>query len=200
MTNHYYNSNLETKSQLKKFTFTLLEQNLTFYSDHGVFSKDTIDYGTRTLLKNYVYQERHLRILDLGCGYGPVGICLAKKFSNLNVDMVDVNLRAIELTKRNIVENNVLNAKVYESNIYDGIFCKYDCILTNPPIRAGKQVVHEILAKSYEYLNAKGEIYVVIQKKQGAPSAMAKLEETFGNCEILEKDRGYYILKSKKDN
>lgn len=198
MTNHYYNSNLETKSNQQKMTFTLLGLNLTFYTDHGVFSKGTIDYGTRVLIDSYVYKPQHRHILDLGCGYGPIGISLAKKFSNLQVDLVDVNLRAIALAKLNILENNVLNANVYESNIYERITQKYDCILTNPPIRAGKKVVHEILENSIDYLNEHGEIYVVIQKKQGAPSAQKKLLEVFGNCEVVTKDRGYYVLRSEK--
>jgi 16S rRNA (guanine1207-N2)-methyltransferase len=198
MTTHYYNNNLDTKSNIKKQKFKLLEQELVFYTDHGVFSKDAVDFGTQTLLKNYVFKENHHQILDMGCGYGPVGISLAKKFSHLKIDMVDVNLRAIELTKRNIIENNVLNAQVYESNIYDKINKKFDCILTNPPIRAGKQVVHEILTRSIEFLKTNGEILVVIQKKQGAPSAKKVLELTFGNCQVLDKDHGYYILRSEK--
>jgi 16S rRNA (guanine1207-N2)-methyltransferase len=198
MATHYYNNNLDTKSNMKKQKIQLLDQELVFYTDHGVFSKDAVDFGTRTLLKNYQLKKNHHQILDMGCGYGPVGISLAKKFSNLEIDMVDVNLRAIELTKRNIIENNVLNAQVYESNIYDKINKTFDCILTNPPIRAGKQVVHEILTRSIEFLNPNGEILVVIQKKQGAPSAKKALELTFGNCDVIDKDHGYYILRSEK--
>lgn len=199
MSSHYYNSNLDTKSNVKKIKVTLLNQDLVFYTDHGVFSKETVDYGTRVLIENYDGLD-HQTILDVGCGYGPIGISLAKKFSGATVDMIDVNQRAIELTKRNIIENNVSNAHVFESNIYDGVYKTYDCIITNPPIRAGKQVVHTILADSINYLNEEGVIYVVIQKKQGAPSAKAKLIEVFGNCDILARDRGYYILKSIKYN
>lgn len=196
---HYYNSNLETKSNIKKISVTLLGQNLSFYTDHGVFSKGTVDYGSQVLIENYQYRNGHKRILDVGCGYGPIGISLAKKFSDLYVDMIDVNLRAIELCERNIQENNLTNARAFVSNIYENILHTYDCILTNPPIRAGKAVVHQILEESVRHLNPNGELFVVIRKKQGAPSAKAKMFEVFGNCDIIARDSGYYILKSVKN-
>jgi 16S rRNA (guanine1207-N2)-methyltransferase len=199
MTNHYYTNNLDIESEIKKLKFKLLNNELTFYTDNGVFSKGTIDYGTRVLVENCEIKEHYKSILDLGCGYGPVGISLAKEFSNLVIDMVDVNLRALELAKRNALENNVKNVNIYESYIYNNIVAKFDCILTNPPIRAGKTVVHEMLEKSYDYLNDQGALFVVIQKKQGAPSAKEKMETVFGNCEVVCKDKGYYILKSKKN-
>jgi 16S rRNA (guanine1207-N2)-methyltransferase len=198
MVNHYYTNNLDTKSDEQKFIFKLLSHELTFYTDHGVFSKDIIDYGTSVLVKNSVIEPWYQRILDLGCGYGPIGISLAKEFSNIHFDMVDVNLRALNLAKKNALVNNVKNISIFESNIYKNIHTKYDCILTNPPIRAGKQVVHEILEKGIDYLNENGSIFVIIQKKQGAPSAMDKLRQIYDNCEIVCKNKGYYLLKSTK--
>jgi 16S rRNA (guanine1207-N2)-methyltransferase len=198
MTNHYYNNNLDTKSDVKQFTFKLLSNELKFLTDHGVFSKGTIDYGTRVLIENCEVLPSQKKFLDLGCGYGPVGISLAKEFSHIEVDMVDVNLRALELAKKNANLNKLTNVNIFMSNIYQNIRSTYDCILTNPPIRAGKSVVFEMLEKSYEYLNDDGVLYVVIQKKQGAPSAKENLMSVFENCEIVSKDKGYYILKSVK--
>lgn len=195
---HYYTSNLETKSNVQKFTVTLRGEPLTFYTDHGVFSKQAIDFGTRLLIESYEYQANHRKLLDMGCGYGPIGISLAKKFSNLWVDMVDVNERALELCERNRLENGIENGRVFYSDLYAKIEDTYDVILTNPPIRAGKNIVHRIFEEGYHYLNKNGELWVVIRKQQGAPSAKKKLEEIFGNCTVVTRDSGYYVLKSVK--
>ncbi len=198
MTNHYYNSNLETKSNEKTIKIELLENELTFITDNGVFSKSAVDYGSKVLIENCVMNTGYKKVLDVGCGYGPIGISLAKKFSNIHYDLVDVNLRAINLAKKNAEINNLKNISIFESNIYEMINTIYDCILSNPPIRAGKIVVHQILEESIMYLNPGGSIYIVIQKKQGAPSAMEKLTQVYGNCEIICRDKGYYILRSIK--
>lgn len=199
MTDHYYNSNPTVNSNRNKLSFTLLGNNLSFITDSGVFSKGSIDYGSRVLIET-INCRSHVSVLDVGCGYGPIGISLAKKHHNITVDMIDINQRAIELTKENININNINNANAFISDKYKNIKNKYDMIVTNPPIRAGKDVVHEILEHSRDYLNRDGELWVVIQKKQGAPSAKKKLEVIFGNCEIVKRDRGYFILKSKKND
>ncbi len=199
MTSHYYNNNLETKSNEKIIKDKVLSHELTFITDHGVFSKDKIDYGSRVLIKACSFEPWYKNVLDVGCGYGPIGISLAKEFSNISFTLIDVNLRALELAKRNAALNNLKNITIFESNIYEMINTKYDCIISNPPIRAGKKVVHQILEESINYLNEKGSIYIVIQKKQGAPSAFVKLEEVFGNCTIVCRDKGYYVLKSIKN-
>ena len=110
--------------------------------------------------------------------------------------MVDVNQRALELSKKNAQDNGISNATMYESFCYDGVEGEFAAILSNPPIRAGKKVVHAIIEEAKEYLVENGELWIVIQKKQGAPSAKAKMEEVYGNCEVVDKDKGYFILKS----
>ncbi len=112
--------------------------------------------------------------------------------------MVDVNERALELAKENAANNNVENIRIFQSNVYEKVDGQYAAILSNPPIRAGKHIVHEILGKAFDHLVPGGELWIVIQKKQGAPSALKKLEETFAEVEIVEKKKGYYIIKSKK--
>jgi len=134
----------------------------------------------------------------VGCGYGPIGISLAKEFPNIYFDLIDINLRAIDLAKRNVEVNKLKNISIFESNIYKMINTNYDCILSNPPIRAGKMIVHQILEESINYLNNNGSIYIVIQKKQGAQSAIDKLNQIYSNCEIICRDKGYYVLKSTK--
>lgn len=195
---HYYTNEPSVKSELREFEFDLETDSLKFTTDNGVFSKKSIDYGSRVLLDVLSDFPLEGKILDLGCGYGPIGIILAKKNPNSSILMADVNSRAINLAKNNLKANAIDNANVVESSCYDNIHDSFNYIVTNPPIRAGKKIVFEFLEGAYSHLEKNGEIFVVIQKKQGAPSAKSKLEEIFGNCEIVKRDKGYYILKSTK--
>lgn len=192
---HYF-TNDEVRSEPEVFTYTYKNHKYTFHSDAGVFSKHFIDYGTRVLL-NTIEVKDAKNLLDVGCGYGPIGLLLKGSHNDLSVDMVDVNLRALGLAKVNAKENN-LDVSIYESDAYEQVIGTYDLIVTNPPVRAGKKVVNEILKGSFEHLNSNGRLAVVIQKKQGAPSAKKLMTEVFGNCEILKRDKGYYILQSIK--
>lgn len=198
MTNHYYNNNLETKSRERLVKYHVFNKELTFITDHGVFSKDAIDYGTRVLIENVEIKPEYKKVLDIGCGYGPIGISLAKGFPFVHFDLIDINLRALDLARRNAQLNNLQNISIFESNIYEMINTKYDCIISNPPIRAGKKIVHQIIEEAIKYLVSSGAIYIVIQKKQGAKSAYEKLKQTFDNCEIACRDKGYYLLRSIK--
>ena len=192
---HYFTDNTDLKSEQSQFIFRFHKYDLLFTSDNGVFSKSMIDYGSRVLLDNIeITNEKHF---DVGCGYGTFGICLNKVYSHLNVDMVDVNDRALELAKLNAKNNNI-HANIYKSFIYENVQGSYDVIVTNPPVRAGKEVVTTILQESIEHLNENGSLWVILQKKQGAPSAKKKMEEVFGNCEIVKRDKGYYLLHSVK--
>lgn len=193
---HYFTDNTDLKSEQSQFIFRFHKYDLLFTSDNGVFSKSMIDYGSRVLLDNIeITNEKTL--LDVGCGYGIFGICLNKVYSHLNVDMVDVNDRALELAKLNAKNNNI-HANIYKSFIYENVQGSYDVIVTNPPVRAGKEVVTTILQESIEHLNENGSLWVILQKKQGAPSTKKKMEEVFGNCEIVKRDKGYYLLHSVK--
>lgn len=193
---HYFTDNTDLKSEQSQFIFRFHKYDLLFTSDNGVFSKSMIDYGSRVLLDNIeITNEKTL--FDVGCGYGTFGICLNKVYSHLNVDMVDVNDRALELAKLNAKNNNI-HANIYKSFIYENVQGSYDVIVTNPPVRAGKEVVTTILQESIEHLNENGSLWVILQKKQGAPSAKKKMEEVFGNCEIVKRDKGYYLLHSVK--
>lgn len=194
---HYYTKNSDLKSERQSFIFTFDKYDFHFTSDIGVFSKDFIDYGTRVLLEQIVVEENHGSLLDVGCGYGPIGICMKKLYPQLDVMMVDVNDRALELTEYNAGQNGV-SVKVAESNCYQNVEGTFDLIVSNPPIRAGKSVVMEIVKSSYDYLNDGGAFYVVIQKKQGAPSIKKTLSDIFGNCEVVKRDKGYYILRAIK--
>lgn len=196
---HYYTNNVDLKSEKTKINFHYRGYELTFMSDYGVFSKERVDYGSRVLLDSMNIYENQKRLLDVGCGYGTLGISLKKVYPWLDVEMVDVNERAVLLANESISYNQIDHTVAYVSNIYDNVKGTFDIIVSNPPIRAGKKVVFEILEKSIHYLNDQGELVIVIQKKQGAPSAKKKMEEVFGNCEIIQRNKGYFILKSIKN-
>lgn len=193
----YYEDNRDLAHDVQELSVELLGLSLHFLTDAGVFSKNAIDYGSRVLLDNF-QPEGAKTLLDVGCGYGTLALTLAKKYG-LKATLVDVNSRALDLAKKNADKNNIEVNDIFLSNIYDNVEGNFDAIISNPPIRAGKEVVHTILSDAYEHLNDDGHLTIVIQKKQGAPSAQKKMKDVFGNCEIVAKDKGYYILRSYKE-
>lgn len=196
--NHYFDDNRHLKSNRKEISFRFWCFNYSFILDNGVFSKDGIDMGSRVLLECVAEQTLGNKILDLGCGYGTIGIILKKIFTESEIQMVDVNPRALQLAKENAKKNNV-EVEIYESNIYENVKDRdFTSIITNPPIRAGKSVIYKMFEEAYEHLQEDGDLWVVIRKSHGAKSAQNKIKEVFGNCEIVNKDKGYYILNAKK--
>jgi 16S rRNA (guanine1207-N2)-methyltransferase len=198
MTEHYYTNKPSTASNPQNINFTLRGNVLQFKSDRGVFSKNDVDFGSRLLIETFQFPSTEGDLLDVGCGYGPIGLALAKDCSSRNVVMIDVNERAIDLANENAAGNGIHNVKIFKSDVYGAVDKekRFAAILSNPPIRAGKKIVHQILEESYEFLLPKGELWIVIQKKQGAPSAIEKLESVFDEVEIVERDKGYYIIKA----
>lgn len=197
---HYYSeSQDDLKSNPNDFTLFFKDHKFIFTTDNGVFSKKYLDFGSHTLLSAFEPNDVDAPILDVGCGYGPLGIVISTLYDK-EVYMVDINERAIELTNKNIGQNNASKAKAQKSYLFDSLDTnmKFSSIVTNPPIRAGKKVVFEIYERAYDFLCEKGELWVVIQKKQGAPSSMEHIKSIFGNCEVVCKNKGYYILKSIK--
>ena len=195
---HYFINDPNLKSNKKQVKYTFLGNEIILNSDNGVFSKDRIDFGTNVLLNSLEDLSAIKSVLDVGCGIGIIGISLASKYNNLNVQMVDVNEKAVSLTNENIILNKLKNCKSYVSNVYSEVNDSFDMIISNPPIRAGKDVVHKIASEAKDHLNDKGFFYAVVQKKQGADSFKKKLEEVYGNVEIVNKDSGYIIFKSIK--
>ena len=189
----YYAENPDAAHDIHELRVELLGQKMTFLTDAGVFSKKMVDFGSQLLLKCLEVNQGET-VLDVGCGYGPLGLSLAKAYG-VQATMVDINNRALNLARQN-AERNKVEATIFQSNIYEQVKGKFDHVISNPPIRAGKQVVHEIIEKSKDFLGIGGDLTIVIQKKQGAPSAKSKMEDVFGNCEIVKKDKGYYILRS----
>ena len=196
---HYFDSNPSTASNIRKIDFEIYDKHLTFYSDNGVFSKNSIDEGTRAFLKVLIPLQLNGNILDLGCGDGVIGLTLAAFNPDINVTLADINTRAITLCNINIKSMN-LSQRVacLQSDIYSNIEGPYDSIVVNPPIRAGKKVTYRIYSEALQHLHDGGSLYIVIRKNQGAISASNYIRELFNNCTLLKKDKGYYIYQAIK--
>lgn len=196
--NHYYSKTQENvESKPSQYIFNFRDNKFIFHTDNGVFSKDYIDYGSFVMLKSFIPNDLDYPILDMGAGYGPIGIVVSK-IHNKKTVMCEINERAYNLILKNI-EQNKADSIAYHSDLYEAVDnMQFSSIITNPPIRAGKSVVYAIYDGAYEKLVSGGELWVVIQKKQGAPSSKDHLISVFGNCEVVNKDKGYYILKSVK--
>ena len=193
---HYYSENPTTEHRISQIEYSLGDIDLRFTTDSGVFSKDKVDYGTNVLLTSLPPMEG--KILDLGCGYGPIGITLARLNPNSEIVMIDINQRAVDLAKMNIEQNGINNAWALQSNGFENLEETFNAIISNPPIRTGKKVIYSLFEESARHLENGGSIYLVIQKKQGAKSAMNKLNEIYGNCQVINKKGGYWILHSVK--
>lgn len=188
---HYFENDENVKSEEKTIHFEVFNKLYTFKTDNNVFSKQGLDFGTRTLLENIDIKNINGDVLDFGCGYGPIGITI-KSNTNCNVDMIDINNRALNLAKKNALLNQV-DVNIFESNIYSNVFKKYDYIITNPPIRVGKKILYEILFKAQEHLKENGHLIFVINKAQGAKSAIKDLEKEY-TVKILGKNKGFYVI------
>lgn len=193
---HYFTNNLNLKSEIRVISYSNQSDRFEFLSDNGVFSKNKIDYGSQMLIETILKNEtrKQLTILDVGCGYGFLGLVLGKKLDS-EVIMCDVNKRALHLAEENRLKNKI-RGKTILSNSYENIEGGFDLIVTNPPIRAGKNVVLDILIKAKEHLKENGSLWFVIRKDQGAKSIIKSVEEQ-GICEILEKSKGFYIIRAK---
>ena len=169
-----------------------------FYSDNGVFSKNSIDFGSRLLLETYFEENlTNKRVLDVGCGYGFLGIMIGN-ITDSYVEMVDINKRAVHLTNMNIKRYKDFKGKTYVSDGYSAVLDKYDIIITNPPIRVGKDKVLQILLGAFDHLEKDGLLYYVIRKDQGALSIKKILEENGIQVNVINRYKGYFIFKANK--
>ena len=192
----YFDNDNNIKHNKKIIEFYFNDKKYSVYSDNGVFSKDKFDYGTRLLLDSIDISKLSGNVLDLGCGIGVVGIILGTINKNINIDMIDINDRALSLVRDNLTLNKV-KANVFSSDVYSNVNKKYDYIITNPPIRAVQEVVRKFLLGGYDYLNDNGILYFVMRKDHGVKSMIKELENKY-NVTIINKDKGFYILSLTK--
>lgn len=191
---HYFSPNPRLPHDKAVLEYTVGERRLHFVTDAGVFSRQKVDYGSSVLIRTLPPLTGE--VLDLGCGYGPIGISLAALNPLAQVTMVDINQRAVALAQENISANDTANAQALVSDGFAQAQGPYTTIVSNPPIRAGKDIIYPLFRESLHRLEKGGSLWLVIQKKQGAASAQAELEKIFSNCTVVEKSGGYWILKS----
>ena len=191
---HYFTNDINLKHNVDKKNVVINGKEFTFFTDNGVFSKKGLDFGTRTLLES-LPEDLKGDILDFGCGYGPIGIYLKKSY-DCEVDMLDINERSVSLAKKNADLNNA-KVNIFLSDIYGNVNKKYDYIVTNPPIRVGKQILYKILFDAKDYLKANGKIYLLINKDQGAKSLMKDLANSY-KVSLVNKNKGFFIICAEK--
>lgn len=196
---HYFENDKNLKSEIRELSYKYNSSFFIFYSDNGVFSKNNIDYGSRLLIETYLKENdiNEKRVLDVGCGYGFLGI-MVSRVTDSYVEMIDINKRAVHLTNMNIKRYKDFKGKTYVSNVYENVEGKYDIIITNPPIRIGKEKLLEILIGAFDHLEDNELLYYVIRKDQGALSIKKILEENGINVEIINRNKGYFIYRAKK--
>lgn len=191
---HYFTNEENLKSEIEKVIAEINGIPFYFYTDNGVFSKGELDFGTELLLKNFKYDNPNNKtLLDIGCGCGPIGIYASHL--GFAVDMSDVNKRSIHLSKMSLKEQN-LNANVFESDAYKNITNKYDYIVSNPPIRVGKEKLYEIVMNAKEHLKDGGSLWIVVRKQQGAESMVRDMKNAYKTVEVIAKKKGFFIIKA----
>jgi 16S rRNA (guanine1207-N2)-methyltransferase len=196
---YYFDKDPTMECQVREIKFSLFGREYKYYTDNGVFSKSRIDEGSYIFLKILLPLHLTGRILDLGCGYGPIGLTIALNSNEARVDLADVNSRALALASKSSARLNLTNrVTCLQSDIYEKIEGPYDSIVVNPPIRAGKVVINQMFAGAKQYLIDGGSLYVVIRRKQGAESALKYIETVFENVSVLHKEKGYWIIKATK--
>ncbi|MBI9008899.1 MAG: class I SAM-dependent methyltransferase [Tenericutes bacterium] len=196
MSHYYTKNNDELKSSEKDIFFKIDEKNFHFITDNGVFSKSGLDFGSRLLIESIVDVKSN-NMLDLGSGYGVIGITYKHFNPESKISMTDINIRATELAKKNSQLNNV-ETEVLNGDGFDDLDQTFDLIVTNPPIRAGKDTIYQLFEESFEHLTTNGNLYFVMNKKHGVSSAIKKCNEIYSNVELVYRKSGYHIIKCTK--
>lgn len=199
MTEHYYTE--IPFSKIKIFTISPLIRNrhYQFKTCTGVFSYKKLDKGTSLLLKAMELPDYATHVLDMGTGYGVIGIVIATEFPTIKVTMVDINRRAIWIARENVKLLNISNAKIYWGNFYEPIKSQqFEVILTNPPLALGHEKIFEFISNTPNYLKNNGYLYLVVQTKRGANKISEKMAEIFENVTLLKIQAGYRLFRSQK--
>ena len=198
---HYFVNDDKVASKPRNVVYSINGVDFSLESDNGVFSKNELDKGSELLIETLLPLDLGKTMLDLGCGIGVIGLTLAYFHPTLNVCLTDVNTRALSLCNANAKKLRLSQkVTILQSDVYSKVEGKFDSIVSNPPIRAGKKVTYEIYKGALEHLNNGGSLYIVIRKQQGALSVKSYLEQLFGNVTVLAREKGYYILQARKTN
>jgi 16S rRNA (guanine1207-N2)-methyltransferase len=203
MVDHYFTVTPESQHNLTKFTTSIRGQEFVFQTDAGVFSRERLDLGSRLLMES-LELKKVTTPLDLGCGYGPIGLMMAKELPHLKIYMSDINIRATELARENASLNGIENVVIKQGDgftpwvqlLNSGL--KFDLVVTNPPLRAGKETVLRLFKEAFDYLIPYGNLWTVIRTSQGAKSYLQELKVIFGCSEVVAIKGGYRVLKAQK--
>ena len=195
---HYFSAQPESKEKLGLIHTNLRGKPFTFLTSSSVFSKKRVDTGTRLLIETMMLPETGY-VLDVGCGYGAVGIAAAALNPNLHVVMTDVNTRAIHLAKHNIKKNKAANAEARNGYLYEPVKeLMFNCVLSNPPVSAGMETVKAIITQAPKVMVAKATLQMVIKSKTGGKTLQSVFNETFGESKVLARESGYRVLTAEK--
>ena len=196
MTEHYYTKDPTSRHEEHAFALDCAGRTLQFETDAGVFSKLKLDTGTALLLKA-LPETFHGRALDLGCGWGPVGCCMAARWPQAEIALCDINERAVALARANL-ERNRLRGAAFCGDGLDAVEGQFDLIAVNPPIRAGKALIYGLFDTAHERLRDGGALTIVIRKQQGAESCVKYLKTLYGQVETLKKSGGFWVLCARE--
>lgn len=196
MNDHYFSASPESAHRYAEAEYVYRGETLRFLTDAGVFSRGEVDFGTDVLLRA-LPEAMAGRVLDLGCGWGAVGVSVGKKYPACRVVMSDVNERALSLAAKNAAANGV-KVETAQSDGLEQVEGPFDYILTNPPIRAGKQVIYRLFAESARKLSPEGALYIVIRKQQGAESAVKYLKTVFQQVDTVDKSGGFWVIRCRE--
>lgn len=198
---HYFDRQPQSGHKPRTIKFNMAGRDFQFQTDSGVFARTEVDYGSRLLLESVVkdLDKPYGKVLDLGCGYGVIGIVFKRLYPHLQVVMADINRRALELARGNAVLNQVKFIEIIESDGLAAIPGSFDLVLLNPPVRSGKDNIFRLYKEAMGSLVAGGSLYIVLQKKQGAVSTENYLRTLSSRVEKINRSAGYWIIKAEKD-
>ena len=204
MTDHYFTVEPGSAHQPREITVTLRGKELRLKTDAGVFSRDRLDLGTKILVESLDLNGVRAP-LDLGCGYGPIGLAVAQELPAVQVYMSDLNRRATELAAENAALNGLNNVVIKQGDgfqpwqdLYAFGFC-FDLVAINPPLRAGKETVLRLFTEARDYLSPTGQLWAVIRTSQGAKTYLRELQKIFPAAETASIKSGYRVLRAYKD-
>ena len=197
-TEHYFSARPKSRARFGLIQTCLRGRPFEFLTSSGMFSRSRIDLGTRLLIESMILPEKGCA-LDIGCGYGPVGIVAATLRPHMNVIMVDVNRRATLLARQNILRSHLSNAEARCGDLYSPVEdLVFDCILSNPPVSAGMETVKAMICEAPKHMTEKGSLQTVVRSKVAGKRLCSFFEEAFGNVDVLARESGYRALISYK--
>ena len=194
---HYFDKKQDSEFKPIKIEISFQGEKITFFSASGIFSKDELDTGSALLIRSAIIKNG-FSVLDLGCGFGAIGIILAKKYPLCSFTLADVNERAVQISKMNIELHVLKNATAKESSFFDCIEDNFHTILLNPPQTAGKDVCFKLISDSFNHLFSSGLLQIVARKNKGGVSYSSHMKSVFGNVAELSHKAGFVVYVSRK--